>query len=225
MPLTLHYHPLSSHCWKLLIALGENGTPFEARLVNLGDAAERAAYETLWPTAKIPLLVDGDRVVPETSIQMEYLDHHHPGTTPLLPRDFDAQLQVRLWDRLLDQYVMDPMQRYIAQMLRPEAARDSQTMAGLVDALGKAYDMIEDRRGDHTWATGESFTLADCSAAPALFYATVVRPLSPAHTRLAAYYERLLARPSVAAAIVQARPWFPYYPLRERLDARFLNDT
>lgn len=224
MALTLHYHPLSSHCWKLLIALAENGTPFEAREVNLGDPAARAAYAALWPTAKIPLLVDGERVVPETSIQMEYLDHTHPGATRLLPEGFDAQLQVRLWDRLFDQYVMDPMQRYIAQVLRPEAERDVQAMAAHEAALGLAYDMIEERRGEHTWATGEAFMMADCSAAPALFYATVIRPLPSSHTRLAAYYERLLARPSVWAAIRQARPWFQYYPLRERLAARFLAD-
>jgi glutathione S-transferase len=224
MPLTLHYHPLSSHCWKLLIALAENGAPHDLQLVNLGDPAARTAYAALWPTAKIPLLVDGDRVVPETSIQMEYLDHAYPGATRLLPGDFDSQLQVRLWDRLFDQYVMDPMQRYIAQVLRPPEARDTQAMAAHEAALGQAYDLIEARRGDSTWAVGESFSMADCSAAPALFYATVIRPLGAEHTRLAAYHERLLARPSVWAAIVQARPWFPYYPLRERLSARFLSD-
>lgn len=222
MPLVLHYHPLSSHCWKLLIALAENGTPFEPRVVNLGDPADRAAFAALWPTAKIPLLVDGDQVVPETTIQMEHLDHHHPGATRLLPADFDAQLQVRLWDRLFDQYVMDPMQRYIAQLLRAPEARDAHAMAAHEDALGQAYDLIEARRGAHTWAAGETFTMADCSAAPALFYATVIRPLSPEHSQLAAYHERLLARPSVWAAIQQAQPWFQYYPLRERLDARFL---
>jgi glutathione S-transferase len=224
MPLILHYHPLSSHCWKLLIALAENGTPFEPRVVNLGDPDARAAYAALWPTAKIPLLVDGDRVVPETSIQMEYLDRHHPGTSQLLPGDADAQLDTRLWDRLFDQYVMDPMQRYIAQMLRPPEARDALALAAHEEALGHAYDLIETRRSDTTWATGESFTMADCSAAPALFYASVIRPFSATHPRLAAYYERLLARPSVWAAIVQARPWFQYYPLRERLDARYLSD-
>lgn len=224
MALTLHYHPLSSHCWKLLIALAEKGLPADLRTVNLGNPAERAAYAALWPTAKIPLLVDGDRVVPETSIQMEYLDHHHPGTARLLPADFDAQLDVRLWDRLFDQYVMDPMQRYVAQVLRPPEARDPLAMAAHEEALGHAYDLIEARRGPHTWATGETFTMADCSAAPALFYASVIRPFSASHPQLAAYHERLLARPSVAAAIAQARPWFAYYPLRERLEARFLGD-
>lgn len=222
MALTLHYHPLSSYCWKLLIALAENGTPFDARLVNLGSPDERAAYAALWPTAKIPLLVDGERVVPESSIQIEYLEHHHPGAAQLLPAGFEAQLQVRLWDRIFDTYVMDPMQRYIAQLLRPEAERAPKAMTGAVDALGLAYDMIESRMGLHAWAAAHTFTMADCAAAPALFYATTVRPLSAGHVRLAAYFERLLARPSVAQAIEQAQPWFQYYPMRQALSARFL---
>ncbi|MFG6428318.1 glutathione S-transferase family protein [Roseateles sp. LYH14W] len=220
MALTLHYHPLSSHCWKLLIALDELGAPYQPQIVNLGDPTARAAYAVLWPTAKIPLLVDGDRVVPETAIQIEYLNRLMAGK--LLPVDFDAQLQVRLWDRLFDCYVMDPMQRYIAQLLRPEAERDAKAMSAAVDALGMAYDMIESRMGDHDWAAGSDFSMADCTAAPALFYAATIRPFSAGHTRLGAYFERLLARTSVWQAIVQARPWFQYYPHRQALPARFL---
>lgn len=222
MALTLYYHPLSSYCWKVLIALYENGTPFQARTVNLGNPAERAAYAALWPTAKIPLLVDGERVVPETSIQIEYLDRHHPGPLRLLPEDADARLEVRLWDRVFDLHVMTPMQRFIAQQLRPEAERDAATLSGTVDDLGLAYDLIESRLGDRAWAAGEAFNMADCAAAPALFYAAIVRPFSPEHTRLAAYFERLLARPSVWRCIVEARPVFQYYPLRHALPARFL---
>lgn len=224
MALTLHHHPLSSYCWKVQIALYENGTPFEARMVNLGDPAAREAYADLWPTAKIPLLVDGDRVLPETSLQIEYLDRHHPGRQRLLPEDFDAQLEVRLWDRVFDLYVMTPMQRFIAQQLRPEAERDAATLSACVDELGRAYDLIESRLGERNWAAGDSFSMADCAAAPALFYAAVVRPFSPRHGRLAAYFERLLARPSVWRAIVEARPFFQYYPLRHALAARFLAD-
>ncbi|HEY0954641.1 MAG TPA: glutathione S-transferase family protein [Roseateles sp.] len=220
MPLTLHYHPLSSHCWKLLIALDELGLPFEGRVVNLGDPAARSAYAALWPTAKIPLLVDGDRVLPETAIQMEYLNQRHGGS--LLPEDFEAQLQVRLWERLFDCYVMDPMQRYIAQQLRPEAERDARAQAAALDTLGMAYDLVEQRMGEHPWAAGEGFSMADCTAAPALFYATTLRPLSASQPRLAAYFERLVARASVARAIAQARPVFPYYPLHHAIPARFL---
>ena len=224
MALTLHYHPLSSYCWKVLIALYENGAPFEASLVNLGDPAARTAYAALWPTAKIPLLVDGERVVPETSIQIEYLNHHHPGRLQLLPDSFEAQLEVRLWDRVFDLHVMTPMQRFIAQQLRPEAERDAATLTGTVNDLGLAYDLIESRLGDRSWAAGEAFTMADCAAAPALFYAAIVRPFSPGHTKLSAYFERLLARPSVWRCIVEARPVFQYYPLRHALPARFLAD-
>lgn len=222
MALTLHHHPLSSYCWKVLIALYENGSPFDARMVNLGDPADRAAYAALWPTAKIPLLVDGDRVVPETSIQIEYLDRHHPGLVKLLPEDFEAQLEVRLWDRVFDLYVMTPMQRFIGQELRPEPERDAATRSGTVNDLGLAYDLIESRLGSRSWAAGEAFTMADCAAAPALFYAAIVRPFSPGHTRLSAYFERLLARPSVWRCIVEARPFFQYYPLRHAVPARFL---
>lgn len=222
--LTLHYHPLSSCCWKLLIALAENGSPFEARIVNLGDPAERAAHAALWPTAKIPLLVDDDRVVPETSLQIEHLDHHHPGRQRLLPEGFDAQLNARLWDRLFDLYVMTPMQRYIGEQLRPEAERDARDQAAYADALTQAYDLIESRLGAGPWAVGEQFSMADCAAAPALFYATLVQPFSARHERLNAYFERLLARPSVWQTLVQARPWFQYYPLRQRLPQRFLTD-
>ncbi|MFG6461431.1 glutathione S-transferase family protein [Roseateles sp. DXS20W] len=223
MSLTLHYHPLSSCSWKLLIALYENGTPFQAQVVHLGDPAARGAYATLWPTAKIPLLVDGERIVPETSLQIEYLDRRHPGRVRLLPEGFDAQLQVRLWDRLFDLYVMDPMQRYIGQLLRPEAQRDVLAMQASVAALGSAYDMIENRMGAHAWAAGDDFSLADCAAAPALFYAAVVLPFPAGHARLAAYFERLLARPSVWRCIVEARPFFQYYPLKSALPERFLS--
>ncbi|MFG6413918.1 glutathione S-transferase family protein [Roseateles sp. DC23W] len=220
MGLTLHYHPLSSHCWKLLIALDELGAPYTPQIVNLGDPAARAAYAALWPTAKIPLLVDGERVVPETAIQMEYLNRRMVGD--LLPADFDAQLQVRLWNRLFDNYVMDPMQRYIAQMLRPATQRDAKAQTDAVDLLGMAYDLIERRMGEHSWAASDAFSMADCTAAPSLFYAATIRPFSADHSRLSAYFERLVARPSVASAIEQAQPFFKYYPLQQAMPARFL---
>ena len=153
-----------------------------------------------------------------------HLAARHPGRVRLLPDDFDAQLDVRLWDRLFDLYVMDPMQRYIAQLLRTEAQRDALAMQASIDALGRAYDLIEGRMGEHDWAAGNDFSLADCAAAPALFYAAIVRPFSTEHVRLDAYFERLLARPSVWRCIVEARPVFQYYPLRHALPARFLDD-
>jgi glutathione S-transferase len=225
MALTLHYHPLSSFCWKVLIALYENGAPFEARMVNLGDPEAKAAYGALWPTAKIPLLEDDGRIVPETSIMIEHLDRRHPGSIALLPRDPDERLEARLWDRVFDLYVMDPMQRFIAQLLRPEAERDARTLAESLEGLNKAYDMIEDRMETRTWAAGESFSMADCAAAPALFYAAIVQPFPPGHTVLANYYERLMARPSVRRAITEARPYFQYFPLQHAIPPRYLSDN
>jgi len=182
----LHYHPLSSYCWKVLIALYEKGVPFEARMVNLGDAQARAAYKALWPTAKIPLLEDGGTVVPETSIMIEHVDRRHPGGVSLLPAEPDAQLKARLWDRLYDAYVMTPMQRYIAQLLRPESERDARTLEETKAEMAAAYGLIEDRMGDHEFAAGDAFTIADCAAAPALFYAATIVAFPEGPEKLAA---------------------------------------
>ena len=148
MTLTLYSHPLSSYCWKVLIALYENGTPFDARMVNLGDPEAKAAFKTLWPTAKIPLLQDGNEVIPETSIMIEHIEQRYPGKVRLIPQDPREQLNVRLWDRLFDLYVMAPMQRFIAQQLRPAAERDMGITANSLTELQNAYDMIEARRGN-----------------------------------------------------------------------------
>lgn len=219
MSLTLHYHPLSSCCWKTLIALYELGTPFEPALVNLGDPAARAAYAALWPTAKIPLLQDGERVVPETSLQIEYLDRGHGALLPVA-----SQFDVRLWDRVFDHYVMIPMQRFIDQQRRPEGERDAATQDACRATLAMAYGLIDARLPGRGWAVGDGFTLADCAAAPSLFYATTIVPIPAGHGRLAAYFERLMARPSVQRVIREARPFFHWYPLQAALPARFLSD-
>ncbi|MDZ4370018.1 MAG: glutathione S-transferase family protein [Phenylobacterium sp.] len=222
MSLVLHYHPLSSYCWKVLIALYEKGLAFEAREVNMGDPDARAAYAELWPTGKIPLLQDGDRVVPETTIQIEYLDLHHPAQAQLLPGDAAAQLEVRLWDRLFDGYVMGGLDLAIGHYhLRPEGQRDPLGLENAERTLAMAYAMIEARMPGSTWAVGERFTLADCAAAPALFYTSIVKPFPETCPRLAAYFERLMARPSVARCIAEARPYFQYFPLVAQMPARF----
>jgi glutathione S-transferase len=218
----LHYHPLSSFCWKVLIALYESDTAFEAKPHNPGDAAERSAFKVLWPTAKIPLLEDGGRIVPETSIIIEYLDRHHPGEARLLPEDPEERLQVRLWDRLFDQYVMLPMQRFVAQELRRGPERDPRAVSEALGDLGTGYDLVEQRMGPGTWAVGEGFSMADCAAAPALFYAVTIRPFPPGHAKLEGYFERLLARPSVRRVIAEARPWFRHFPLRHAIAPRHL---
>jgi glutathione S-transferase len=222
--LVLHYHPLSSYCHKVLIALDELGTEAEKRLLNLGDPAERSAFLALWPTGKMPLLVDQGRPVPETSIIIEHLQRHHagPGRT-LIPHDADAALQVRLWDRLFDLYVMTPMQALTADLLRPQADRDALGVARAREGLQTAYAWIDRHLEGRAWVAGETFSLADCAAAPALFYAVTYVPIEPQHARLAAYFDRLMDRPSVARTIEAARPWFKYYPGRSGLSRRFFD--
>jgi len=221
MSLILHSHPLASYCWKVLIALYEKSVPFEARTVNLGDPDARAAFEALWPTAKIPLLEDNGKVVPETSIMVEYLDQIHPEPSRLLPGTPEEQLEVRLWDRVFDNYVMDPMQRFIAQHLRPEGERDARELDSTQRAIVSAYALIDAKIGERPWAAGETFTLADCAAAPSLFYATTIEPFASGQTRLTAYFERLMARPSVVRTLAEAKPFFRYYPLRHALPAQY----
>jgi glutathione S-transferase len=224
LALTLHSHPLSSYCWKVLIALYEKGLPFEAKTVDLGDGEARAAFAALWPTGKIPLLQDGDRFVPETSIQIEHLDLRHGGVR-LLPGDPAAQLEVRLWDRLFDNYVMSSLQHAVGYYLRPEDQRDPLALDTARRQLAMAYGMVEARMPGTTWAVGETFTLADCAAAPSLFYASIFMPFPEGHPRLSAYFERLIARPSVARVIADARPWLRYFPLADQVPARFLGET
>ncbi|OYT91041.1 MAG: glutathione S-transferase [Burkholderiales bacterium PBB3] len=224
MPLVLHYHPLSSYCHKVLIALDELGIDAEKRLLNLGDPAERAAFLALWPTGKMPLLVDGGRPVPETSIIIEHLQRHHaaPGRA-LIPHDADAALQVRLWDRLFDQYVMTPMQALTANLLRPENNRDTLNEARAREALSSAYAWIDQHLAGRTWIADDAFSMADCAAAPALFYAVTYVPIAPEHGHLAGYFDRLMERPSVKRTIDGARPFFQYYPGRQGLARRFFD--
>jgi glutathione S-transferase len=225
MALTLHYHPLSSYCHKVLIALYELDMPFEPRFLNLGDPAARDGFLKLWPTGKMPLLTDDGRVIPETSIIIEYLDTRGSGPRRLLPEDGDASLDVRLWDRLFDLYVMTPMQAVVADRLRAPGDRDPVAVAAAQRTLAMAYDLIEQRMAQRTWAAGESFSMADCAAAPSLFYAAAVAPFPSGHTNLAAYFERLVARPSYARALREAMPYFQFFPYREALPARFLEPS
>lgn len=222
--LTLHYHPLSSYCHKVLIALDVLGVDAELRLLNLGDAAERSAYIALWPLGKMPLLVDQGRPIPETSIIIEHLQRHHavPGRK-LIPIDPDQALEVRLWDRLFDLYVMTPMQACTADLLRPEGERDALGVARAHESLLSAYALIDQHLEGRTWVAGDAFSLADCAAAPALFYAVTYVPFAPQHARLAAYFDRLMNHPPVARTVDQARPWFKFYPGRNGLARRFFD--
>ena len=219
-PLTLHYHPLSSFCWKVLIALYENDTPFTANVVDLGDAAQRAALLRLWPIGKFPVLEDGarDRIVPESSIIIEYLAQHYPGSVTLVPADPGLALQTRLRDRFYDHYVHLPMQRIVADRMRLDAQKDPIGVAAARAQIETAYVMIENDLGDEPWAMGDAFTMADCAAAPALYYANVAVPIGTTRPDTVTYLQRLMARPSFARVLTEAEPYFQYFPLNaERL--------
>jgi len=219
---TLHYHPLSSYCHKVLIAIDELGIEVDKRVLNLADAEEHAAYRALWPIGKMPLLVDRGRSIPETSIIIEYLQRRRARSDrTLIPKDADAALEVRLWDRIFDQYVMAPMQAFTADRLRLESDRDPLNVAQARTNLETAYDFIERHLEGRTWVAANAFSMADCAAAPALFYAVTYVPLAPQHARLAAYFDRLMNRPSVERTVDQARPYFKFYPGRAGLSRRF----
>jgi glutathione S-transferase len=214
MALHLHFHPLSSYCWKVLIALYENDTPFERHIVDLGNETSRAEFVKLWPIAKMPVLRDDARGValPESSIIIEYLDLHYPGGTRFLPGDADLALQTRLRDRFFDLYVHDPMQRIVGDRLRSASVKDPHGVEQAKARLGTAYAMIEQDMAARNWAMGDDFTLADCAAAPALFYADKVLPFGATHPQAMRYLERLKARPSFARAIEEAKPYFALFP-------------
>jgi glutathione S-transferase len=209
--LTLYAHPLSSFSWKALIALYENATPFEPVILDQHTFAE---FVALWPIGKFPVLHDGDRdeLVPEASLIIEYLDRHYPGPTRFLPDDPESAHRVRLWDRVFDNYVQAPMQKIVTDRVRPEGKGDPHGVEEAKRRLSAAYGVIETQLGDRPFITGDRFTMADCAAAPALYYATRNAPLTAAHPRLAAYVERLKQRPSFARALEEAQPYFHLYP-------------
>lgn len=215
MSLVLHYHPLSSFCWKVLIPLYENGTAFEPKLLqNLQDPAEAAAFRALWPVGKMPLLVDAqhDRAIPETSIIIEWLDRHRRGATRFIPEDPELAHEVRLWDRIYDLYVQQPMQRIVFDRIRPPEQKHPASVAEERELLTRTMAMVDAYVADRHWATGEHFTLADCAAVPALFYADKVEPFAGRWPNALALLERLKARPSVARVLHEAEPFFQYFP-------------
>lgn len=210
MSLTLYSHPFSSYCQKVLIALYENDTPFTYRhLEHEGASDERAA---LWPFGKFPVLADDGCPVAESSIIIEYLDLHYPGSSRLLPDDAASALEVRLMDRFFDQYVMTPMNKPVAETLRPDG-RPETAKAEAARELEVAYGWLEKVLKDRTWAAGESFSMADCAAAPSLFYADWVHPIGEHFPNVRAYRARLLARPSMARCVEEARQYRHYFPL------------
>ncbi len=211
MSLKLYAHPFSSYCQKVLIALYENATPFDYRLLEGPEAmAELAA---LWPLKRFPVLVDGERVVTEATIIIEHLDLHYPGAARLLPADPDAALKVREMDRFFDNYISTPQQQVVFNAIRPPESRDPYGVEQSKAMLEAAYSWLDSAMADRTWAAGEDFTLADCGAAPFLFYADWTHAIDPKYTAVHAYRRRLLARPSVVRAVDEARPYRAYFPL------------
>ncbi len=214
MTLKLYFHPLSSFCHKVLVALYENATPFEPVVVDFFNEESAARHKAMWPIGKIPVLHDEarDRVVPETSIIIEYLAQHYPGRTNLVSNDADMARQIRLRDRFYDLYVNVPMQKVVVDRLRPEGRNDPFGVEEAKGVLKTAYDMIDKDMEGKSWVMGEDFTMADCAAAGALFYANSQVPMPATHKNAAAYLDRLLARPSYARVMKEAEPYFKMIP-------------
>jgi glutathione S-transferase len=212
MSLMLFSHPFASYCQKVLIALYENETPFACRMLDPDHPDNGAELARLWPPAKFPLLLDGERPVMESSTIIEYLQIHHPGPVRLVPDDAEAALEVRMLDRIFDNHVMGNMQRVVSDALRPPERRDPTEVEQAKAELDKVYGWLDRHMDGREWAAG-AFSLADCAAAPSLFYADWVHPIAGRFVALRTYRARLLARPSFARAVNEARPYRPLFPL------------
>ncbi|MGY3943691.1 glutathione S-transferase family protein [Aeromonas tecta] len=206
----LYAHPFSSYSQKVLIALYENALSFEYH--NLESPTVKAELASLWPLKRFPVLVDNGRTILESSIIIEYLQLQHPGPGTLVPTG-EAGIEVRMLDRLFDNYVMTPMQKVVLDKLRPATEYDGFGVAEARTVLDKIYLWLDERLRGRTWAAGEHFTLADCAAAPSLFYADWAHEIPPTCAQLRAYRARLLAHSSVARVVDEARPYRHYFPL------------
>lgn len=213
MTLKLYAHPFSSYCQKVLIALYENDTPFEWRALSHENPQVMEELTALWPMKRFPVLVDAGRTVVEASIIIEYLGLHHGGSVQLIPADAGDALEVRAMDRFFDNYVHAPLQKIVFNALRPEADRDSFGVDEARAMLDTAYAWLDQVMALRPWAAGDAFSLADCAAAPALFYADWAHPVPASCTRVRDYRQRLLSRPSFARAVDEARPYRSYFPL------------
>jgi glutathione S-transferase len=213
MSLKLYAHPFSSYCQKVLIALYENDTPFEFVMLAPDDAQVMSELEAMWPFKRFPVLVDNGRAVRESSIIIEHLSLNRPGPVRLLPDDAHLALDVRFMDRFFDTYISTPQQKFVFDILRAPEKRDPQGVSDARDTLETAFRWLDDWMAGREWAVGDAFSLADCAAAPALFYADWTHPIDEAFANVHAYRRRLLARPSFARAVDEARPYRPLFPL------------
>ena len=215
MALTLYFHPLASFCHKALIALYENDTPFTPHFVDLMDEGQNAAFKRLWPIGKFPVLRDDtrNRTIPESTTIIEYLAQYYPGSSNLIPDDAEAAFETRGLDRFYDLHIHEPMQKIIVDRLRPEGQRDKLCVEQARNVLRTALGIAEKDMARRTWATGERFGMADCAAAPTLFYVNMaVMPLIGAYPNLSAYLDRLTERPSYARALIEAEPFLKHVP-------------
>lgn len=214
MALKLYYHPLSSYCWKVLIALYEADVPFEPELVDLGDPEARERFIRMTPLGKFPVLVDEEagKGFPESSIIIEYLAMKNASAAKLIPADRDLALRVRLSDRFYDLHVHDKVQRIVGDRLRPADKKDAFGVEKLRNELEISLSLVDRDMGEGGWATGLTFTMADCAAAPALYYANQVAPFGEKHAGAARYLDRLIARPSFARVLTEAEPYFAMFP-------------
>ena len=213
MTLKLYAHPFASYCQKVLIALYENGTPFEFRMLDADHPENMAELERLWPFRKFPVLVDEGRTLIETTVIIEHLQLHHPGPVRMIPQEPEAALDVRFMDRFFDIYVATPQASIVFNSIRPEGDRDPYGVVESRKMLETAYRWLDERMAGREWAAGDAFSLADCAAAPALFYADWTHPIPEAFPNVLAYRQRLLARPSFARAVDEARPYRGLFPL------------
>jgi glutathione S-transferase len=214
MAMRLYMHPLASYCWKVLIALYETGIPFEQEIVDLQDPDERERFVRVTPLGKFPVLVDEDakKAFPESTIIIEYLAAKYSAAEKLLPADKDLALRVRLSDRFYDLYVHEKMQKIVGDRIRPDGQKDPSGVERARSELEIALALVDRDMGAGGWATGLTFTMADCAAAPALYYANQVAPFGDRHPGAARYLDRLIARPSFARVLAEAQPYFDMFP-------------
>lgn len=181
--------------------------------MRLDDEASREAFREVWPILRFPVLRDEarDRTVPESSIITEYLELHYPGPVALLPPDPQAALNVRERDHFFDLYLHAPTQKIITDRLRPDGSHDALGVEQARAQLRTAYALLDREMRERTWATGDAFTLADCAAAPPLFYSAWAEPVDD-FPHVAAYRQRLMERPSFARALREAEPHLQFVP-------------
>jgi glutathione S-transferase len=212
MALEFFGHPFSSYTQKALIALYENEIEFDYRVIGPDpDIGER--FAKLWPLKRFPILVDDGRTILEASIIIEHLAVRHPGPVRLIPEDPDEATEARMMDRFFDNYIHTPVQKHVFNALRPAEHRDPYGVDEARRMLEAAYAWLDEVMAYRKWASGGGFSLADCAAAPALFYADWTHPIAEQFANVRAYRRRLLARPSIDRCVEEGRPFRPYFPL------------